>query len=77
MASHNRNGKLSSKKVTKGPQIFLDKDNDFASIKIAPGIEAKSYVKDGFVFLEDAKGRIIEIQILNLSRLADGFKHTA
>ena len=59
------------------PEIFLDKENDFASIRLADGIEAKSYEKDGFIFLEDSKGKVIEIQILNLSRLAKNLKHTA
>jgi hypothetical protein len=45
-------------------------DADFAAIKLAPGIEAKSYLKDGVLFSEDAKGRIIELQILNLSLTA-------
>ncbi len=45
----------------------MDKDADFASIKLAPGIEAKSYLKDGVLFSEDAKGRVIELQILNVS----------
>lgn len=51
------------------PQIYVDRDSDFASIKIAPGIEKKSYVKDGIVFCEDEKGQVIEIQVLNLSEL--------
>jgi hypothetical protein len=51
------------------PQIFVDADSDFASVKIAPGIEARSYEKDGFVFCEDARGNVIEIQLLNLSAL--------
>lgn len=34
------------------------------------GVEKKSYIKDGMVFCEDEEGRIIEIQILNLSSLA-------
>ena len=77
MARNNRNGKLSNKKIKKSPEIFLDKDNDFASIRLSPGVEKKSYEKDGFVFLEDKNGKIIEIQILNLSKLAEEFKHTA
>lgn len=77
MARNNSHGKLSGKKVKKSPEVFLDKDNDFASIRLASGVEAKSYEKDGFVFLEDSKGKIIEIQILNLSRLADGLKRSA
>ncbi len=35
------------------PKVFIDKANDFAAIKIAKGIEHKSYEKDGFVFCED------------------------
>ena len=77
MARNNSHGKLSGKKIKKTPEVFLDKDNDFASIRLASGIEAKSYEKNGFVFLEDKSGRVIEIQILNLSRLAEGLKHTA
>ena len=67
MASHHDNDKL--RKKEKLPLIFVDKDSDFASIKISKGIEAKSYEKDGFVFSEDKKGNIIEIQILNLSQI--------
>lgn len=52
------------------PKIFIDAKNDFASIKIKEGIEAKSYEKDGFIFCEDKDGNIIEIQILNLADLA-------
>jgi hypothetical protein len=52
------------------PQIYIDAKNDFASIKIKAGIEAKSYQKDGFIFCEDEDGNIIEIQILNLADLA-------
>ena len=77
MARNHGHGKLSDKKMKSKPEIFLDKDNDFASIRLADGIEAKSYEKDGFVFLEDSKGKIIEIQILNLSRLAEGLKDSA
>ena len=77
MASTHRNGKLSKKSVKKSPEIFFDVENDFAAIKIAPGIERKSYKKDGFLFSEDAKGNIIEIQILNLSALSKGLKKSA
>jgi hypothetical protein len=49
------------------PVVSIDQDADFASIKLAPGIEAKSYLKDGVLFSEDAKGRVIELQILNVS----------
>lgn len=54
-------------KTQKFPVVSIDKDADFASIKLAPGIEAKSYLKDGVLFSEDAKGRVIELQILNVS----------
>lgn len=53
------------------PQIFIDKANDFAAIKIAKGIEHKSYQKDGVIFCEDKAGRVIEIQVLNLSKLPE------
>ena len=49
--------------------MFVDADADFASIKIAPGVEARSYEKAGFVFCEDVSGNVIEIQLLNLSSL--------
>ena len=52
------------------PKIYIDAKNDFASIKIKEGIEAKSYEKDGFIFCEDKDGNVIEIQILNLEDLA-------
>ena len=52
------------------PKIFIDIENDFASIKIKEGSEAKSYEKDGFIFCEDENGNIIEIQILNLGHLS-------
>ncbi len=74
MAGHNRDGQLSKKIKSEFPVIHIDRDSDFASIKIAKGTEAKSYVKDGFVFCEDAKGRVIEVQILNLSDLKNGKK---
>ena len=71
MARGHRHDKFSRKVTLKKdfPQIHLDREADFASIKMAPGIEASSYLKDGFVFCEDAKGKIIEVQILNLSQL--------
>jgi hypothetical protein len=53
----------------KFPLITVDKENDFASIKIAKGVEHKSYQKDGFIFCEDKSGRVIEVQVLNLSKL--------
>lgn len=70
MGRHNGHGKL-SKKVEKFPQILVDKENDFASIKIAKGVESRSYEKDGFIFCEDKSGRVIEIQVLNLSKLPE------
>jgi hypothetical protein len=70
MGRHNGNGKL-SKKIAKFPQITVDKENDFASIKIAKGVEHKSYEKEGFIFCEDKSGRVIEIQVLNLSKLPE------
>ena len=74
MGRSNRNGSLPKKKIAKGtdfPKIYLDRDSDFASIKIKPGVEAKSYLKDGVVICEDSTGNVIEIQILNVSE----FKH--
>ena len=59
-----------SKRSHTKPEVFIDPDADFASIKLAPGVEAKSYTKSGFVFCEDKKGRVIEIQVLNLSALS-------
>ena len=58
------------------PKIFIDHENDFASIKIKEGTEARSYEKDGFIFCEDKDGNIIEIQILNLEHLSK-IKQTA
>ena len=49
------------------PEVLFDKDSDFASIKLEAGIEAKSYLKDGVLFSENAEGRVIEVQILNVS----------
>jgi hypothetical protein len=82
MGRINRHGKL-SKKITTAPkprfepEVFVDHHSDFASIKLAKGIEAKSYLKDGFVFCEDKAGRIIEIQVLNLSPLGKKNSETA
>lgn len=70
MARSNRDGPLSKKKVAKDkdfPKIYLDRDSDFAAIKIKKGVEARSYIKDGMVICEDAKGNVIEVQILNVS----------
>lgn len=65
----NQEGFLAKLKVNTFPKVFIDKENDFAAIKIAKGIEHKSYERDGFIFCEDKAGRIIEIQVLNLSKL--------
>jgi hypothetical protein len=54
-------------KQEKFPAVFVDRDADFESIRLGPGVEANCYLKDGIVFSEDAKGRVIEIQIVNLS----------
>jgi hypothetical protein len=77
MARTHGHGKLPKKQLKKTPEIFFDSENDFASIKIGKGIETKSYEKDGFIFSEDAKGKIIEIQILNLSLLSKSSKKSA
>lgn len=53
------------------PKIYIDNENDFASVKIKEGTEFKSYEKNGFIFCEDAEGNIIEIQILSLKELAN------
>ena len=52
-------------KISNFPKVVIDLDNNFASIRLNEGIESKSYEKDGFVFSEDSKGKILEIQILN------------
>ena len=71
MGRRNGHGPVRRKKVkpSEFPQVFVDTDADFASIKIAPGVEARSYEKGGFVFCEDSSGNVIEIQLLNLSSL--------
>lgn len=71
MGRPHRNGSVRRKVNSKAefPMVHVDQQADFASIKLAPGVEAKSYAKDGFVFCEDKKGRVIEIQVLNLSEL--------
>lgn len=71
MGRVNRNGKFRSKKVNEAqyPLIHIDHDSDFASIKIAPGIEAKSYERDGMLVGEDKKGHVLEVVLLNLSEL--------
>ena len=69
MARLNHNDQLRNKKI-EFPRVEIDHENDFAAIKIAKGIEAKSFEKDGFIFSLDSKGKVIEVQILNLSFLA-------
>src|SRR5207253_1107306 len=60
-------GSLRNKKAIKNyPEVYIDQDADFDSIKIGPGVESRSYVKDGIVVCEDQKGHVIEIQLLNL-----------
>ncbi len=68
MGRNNSHDKLPNK-VGALPKVFIDKENDFAAIKIAKGIEHRSYEQDGFIFCENKMGRIIEIQVLNLSKL--------
>jgi hypothetical protein len=73
MGRRNGHGSVRKKKVSRNdfPQVYVDADADFASIKLAAGVEARSYQKDGFVFLEDKSGKVIEVQVLNLSELKD------
>ena len=70
MASNNSSRQLPKKKVTKKkitksvyPKIVQDKDNNFLSIKLKAGVEAKSYIKKGIIFSENKDGEIIEIQV--------------
>lgn len=58
-----------SKKADSFPKIHFDKENNFVSIKIVKGVENKSYEKDGFIFCENKLGQIIEVQILDLTKL--------
>ena len=76
MGRRNHHDSVQKKSVSaiQYPQIFVDQEADFASIKLSYGIEAKSYLKDGFVFCEDKKGNILEIQILNLTQLKSSTK---
>jgi hypothetical protein len=73
MARRHRSGKLPKKNVKSKaeafPVVILDAENDFASIRLSKGIEKCSYEKDGILFSENAKGQVIEIQILNVSKL--------
>lgn len=75
--THHHGAFRHKKTVNAYPEVFIDKSTDFASIKIAPGVENRSYVKDGIVVCEDAKGRIIELQILNLKTLLSSRKQIA
>ncbi len=72
MARDNGHERIRTKKVRAKvtyPDVYVDDENDFASIKLQAGIEAKSYLKDGFVFCENAEGDVIEVQVLNLSQI--------
>ena len=75
--SHHPGSLRGKKNVNEYPEIFIDKEADFASIKIASGVERRSYVKDGFVVCEDRRGNIIEIQLLNLTSLLSSGKRLA
>jgi hypothetical protein len=67
--AHHHGSLRNKKSLNQYPEVYIDKDADFASIKIAPGVESRSYLKDGFVVCEDQKGHILEIQLLNLRTL--------
>ncbi len=75
--THHHGPIRNKKTLSEYPAVYIDKDADFASIKIAPGIESRSYVKDGVIVCEDQKGRIIEIQLLNLKALLSSGKRLA
>lgn len=68
MARAHRNGSLRNKvkRSPRYPKIHVDSKAGFASIKLAPGLEAESFTKDGFVFCKNEAGEIIEIQVLHL-----------
>lgn len=58
--------KTTTKKVTKKesyPKIYKDKENAYVSIKLKAGIETKSYMKSGILFLENDAGEVIEVQV--------------
>ncbi len=68
MGGHNSHGELRTRKSQKSfPLVFVDKESDFLSIRVADGIEAHTFVRDGIVFSLDKNSKIIEVQILNLS----------
>lgn len=71
MAGDKRTKRIPTEKVKSAdyPKVHFDKANDFASIKFRPGVEAKSYLKDGLIICENAKHEVIEVQILNVSAL--------
>ena len=52
MGRINGHGKLSKKTVDSFPKIFIYKDNNIAAIKIAKGIEHKSYEKTDLFFVK-------------------------
>lgn len=73
MASDNSSRKLSKKKVVKKkasksratfPKVYQDKDNNYISIKLKPGIETTSYLKKGILFFENEDGEVIEVQVV-------------
>jgi len=68
MGRDNLARQLPNKKI-EYPLVKVDQENDFASIKLAQGVEAKSFERGGFLFSLDAKGKVIEVQIMNLSLL--------
>ncbi len=58
--------KKSTKKIIKKsafPKIYKDKENGYVSIKLKAGIETKSYLKSGILFLENEEGEVIEVQV--------------
>lgn len=75
--SHHSGSLRNKKRVKEYPEVFIDREADFASIKIAPGVESRSYMKDGFVVCEDRNGRVIEIQLLNLKEMLSSKKRLA
>ena len=75
--THHHGSIRNKKSIREYPEVYIDKDADFASIKFAPGVENRSYVKDGVLVCEDQNGRIIEIQLLNLKALLSSGKRMA
>ncbi len=72
MARDNGSHKLSKKKVVKKvkvvksvyPKVLRDEENNFLSIKLKAGVEAKSYLKKEILFSENEDGEVIEIQVV-------------